>query len=176
MPIYLNMIRVVVVVVMALLYAFFDVFNRREIPEYFRLRDDCDCGTFRAELYGADAFELFAFVSAIAIAAVGYLLYRSGFLGGGDIFIAVAITLISIATSSAFGQRDATVATVHHFRIHSDRIRLAHRRRDLLSGVCKAQPAQRKTQDGKKKVGAGPWGIGAIRSNRCIIFCISLSG
>ena len=88
-----NFVRILVLVVVALVYAVFDVFNKREVPgivAYASIAIGVACLATYASLPVA---EISAAVSAV-IAAAGYISYRRGFLGAGDVFEVVAITLI----------------------------------------------------------------------------------
>ncbi len=88
----LESVRVVAVLAIAFVYAALDIFNNREIPDIFAYAS-LALAVLLAFTYSGFAFDV-AVTTAIAICAGGYLLYRSGVLGAGDVFLAAIITLI----------------------------------------------------------------------------------
>jgi len=84
---------IVLVVLLAItaIYALFDVFNRRNVPNIFAY---ATVVIGAAVALGSGWDYVFAFGVAIAVAAAGYVVYRAGMLGGGDVFELVFISLV----------------------------------------------------------------------------------
>ncbi len=92
MPDYFYVIRLILLIGIALAYALFDLFNRREVPNLFA--------------YAALAVAIALSVSypvtelligaavALLVAGLGYLLYSRGLLGAGDVLELVTIALL----------------------------------------------------------------------------------
>ncbi len=86
-------IRLVSLVVIGLVYMLFDIFNKRNIPLWF---------AYPALAYGIFLTVLYFNLSTIAISgavaavvlALGYIVYRSGFLGGADVIEFATLSLI----------------------------------------------------------------------------------
>lgn len=69
--------------------AYFDIFNRRTVPEWVNY------GLLGvAVLLGAADFSSESFLIAGGIFILGYLLYRTGQLGGADVFVLSALALL----------------------------------------------------------------------------------
>ncbi len=83
--------EIAVLLIITAVYAMFDVFNRRNVPNVFAYATIV-IGVAMALLSRSDY--LLTFGIAVAIAAIGYVIYRSGMLGGGDIFELVFISLV----------------------------------------------------------------------------------
>jgi len=78
----LEVIRVLVLLAFATLYAYFDIFNKRSIPNgfaYFSIA----VGIVFTFFYPFKTLELSLLIAAFVVAA-GYILYKAGFLGLGD--------------------------------------------------------------------------------------------
>ncbi len=86
-------IRIASLIVIGLIYMLFDLFNRRNIPSWF---------VYSAFVYGVLLTLLYfnlsiIFVSAAIAAfvfAIGYFVYRNGYLGAGDVFEFATLSLI----------------------------------------------------------------------------------
>jgi prepilin signal peptidase PulO-like enzyme (type II secretory pathway) len=86
-------IEIGVLVFFTLIYAIFDVFNNRNVPNAF-VYFTIIVGIIVA-LLAYRGFDLFvAFSAAAAICLLGYLLYRSGMLGAGDVLELAFISLV----------------------------------------------------------------------------------
>ncbi|MGC8629006.1 MAG: prepilin peptidase [Candidatus Micrarchaeia archaeon] len=87
-----ELLRVGLLLAIALLYAFFDLFNKREVPDlvvYSALAVALGL-TFTYPLPVAELSMLLA----IAIAAIGYVIYKAGYWGAGDFLEITTISLI----------------------------------------------------------------------------------
>jgi hypothetical protein len=81
-----------ILLVIASVYAIFDVFNKRNIPNVFVYASLIVA--FGITLtYGIGTIEYSILIAAVS-AILGYLLYKKGFIGGGDIVEFIAISLI----------------------------------------------------------------------------------
>ncbi len=78
----LELLRILVLLAFASLYAYFDVFNKRNIPDKFVYLSIAVGIVFT--LLNPVRIIIFSFLIAIFIGAVGYLLYKAGLLGLGD--------------------------------------------------------------------------------------------
>ncbi len=86
-------IRLITLLLITLVYAIYDVFNKRNVPNWF---------AYIALVIGVvvlivtnNARDIvYGGLIALLIGSLSYLLYRSGFLGGGDFFEFVTIALI----------------------------------------------------------------------------------
>lgn len=89
----LLVVRLASLVVIALAYMLFDLFNKRNIPSIF---------AYGTVAYGAILTVLYLQITLIALSvgvavfifAVGYLVYRAGVLGAGDLFELATLSLI----------------------------------------------------------------------------------
>ncbi len=86
-----EIIRVILIILLASMYAYFDVFNKREIPNIFAYMSIV-VALIAVILLGGDPY--YILLLAAGIAFVGYVSYEKGFVGGGDIFEFVMITLL----------------------------------------------------------------------------------
>ncbi len=86
-----EIIRIILLIIIASIYAYFDVFNKREIPNIFAYMSIV-VALAVVVLLGGDPY--YILLLAAAIAFFGYISYEKGFVGGGDIFEFVAITLL----------------------------------------------------------------------------------
>ncbi len=86
-----EIIRIILLIAIASIYAYFDVFNKREIPNIFAYMSIV-VALVVVILLGGDPY--YILLLAAAIAFFGYISYEKGFVGGGDIFEFVAITLL----------------------------------------------------------------------------------
>ncbi|MFP3215074.1 MAG: hypothetical protein RXR32_00790 [Candidatus Micrarchaeota archaeon] len=78
----LEVIRVLVLLAFATLYAYFDIFNKRSIPNSFAYFSIA-VGIIFTFFYPFKTLELSLLIAAFVVAA-GYILYKAGFLGLGD--------------------------------------------------------------------------------------------
>ena len=81
-----------VLIVITAIYALFDVFNKRNIPNIFVYLTVVVA--FAITLTYGYGTILYSIAIAVIVAIPGYLLYKKGFLGGGDFLEFVAISLI----------------------------------------------------------------------------------
>ncbi|MEM0200878.1 MAG: hypothetical protein QXD23_00540 [Candidatus Micrarchaeaceae archaeon] len=88
---YSEIIRVILLILLASMYAYFDVFNKREIPNIFAYMSIV-VALIAVILLGGDPY--YILLLAAGIAFIGYISYEKGFVGGGDIFEFVMITLL----------------------------------------------------------------------------------
>ena len=88
-----SQIDLAILLLISLIYAVYDVFNRRNVPNlfvYFTIL----LGVVVAFLSNSGAQLVTAFVVAIVIGAIGYTIYRAGLLGAGDVLELVFIALV----------------------------------------------------------------------------------
>lgn len=86
-------IRIIILLVLAFIYAMFDVFNKRNVPNSF-VYLTVALGVIATLLYYPDISVIgISALVAIIIGSLGYILYRKGILGGGDIFEFIVISL-----------------------------------------------------------------------------------
>jgi len=78
----LEVIRVLVLLAFAALYAYFDIFNKRSIPNSFAYLSIV-VGIIFTLFYPFKTLEL-SLLIAVFVVAIGYVLYKAGFLGLGD--------------------------------------------------------------------------------------------
>jgi len=93
MLLFYQIVEVAVLLVIAFVYAIFDVFNNRNVPNlfvYFTLI----IGLAVALIFNSGQLLLLDLGIAAIIALLGYLLYRFGFLGGGDALEFVFVSLV----------------------------------------------------------------------------------
>lgn len=84
--------RIGILLVMALFYAVFDVFNKRNVPNYF-VYAWLIIGLAITFTYNLQTIYISLIVLAVVLLS-GYLLYRKGVLGGGDFLEIAAISMI----------------------------------------------------------------------------------
>lgn len=85
-------IQLFVLAVVVILYAAFDVFNNRNVPNILAYASVL-AGLMLTFVYGRGEL-LFSLSIALLLGAFGYLIYRMGMWGAGDYFELVAISLI----------------------------------------------------------------------------------
>ncbi len=86
-------VRIASVIVIALVYMLFDLFNRRNVPSVFAYAT-LGLGTVFTIFYLDVTTIMVSAAIAIVIGALGYLVYRAGQLGGADVIEFAAISLI----------------------------------------------------------------------------------
>lgn len=85
-------LQIILLLAIAAIYAIFDVFNKRNVPDWFAY-GSVAAGVAAALLFNPGTLTL-TFLLALAIGIVGYAIYRLGYWGAGDYFELVAISLI----------------------------------------------------------------------------------
>ena len=85
------LIRVAILIAIAVIYAAFDLFNKREVPNIFAY---CALAVALVALLLSGGSLYLPLAIAAVIALAGYLTYRTGFLGAGDVFEFVTIALL----------------------------------------------------------------------------------
>ncbi|MGC8676406.1 MAG: prepilin peptidase [Candidatus Micrarchaeia archaeon] len=88
----LQLLRVLVLVAIAVLYAVFDVFNKREIPDAF-VYASLAIGALFTLTYPVGIIYESVLIAAF-ILGVGYVIYKAGFWGAGDFMELTALSLI----------------------------------------------------------------------------------
>jgi len=88
-----ELIRVVVAFVGTAIGAYYDIFNKKNIPDKFLYAFLAVAFVVNLVFYEESLF-LFSVGVAIFFSAIGYLFYRLGQLGGADVFIIAAIMLL----------------------------------------------------------------------------------
>ncbi len=87
-----DVIRIVVLLAITLAYSLFDLFNNREVPNLFAYGSVVValalCITYM------NSYTVVGIVIALIILGIGYLLYKTGFLGAGDVLELTAIALL----------------------------------------------------------------------------------
>ena len=86
-------VRVAAVVIIALIYMLFDLFNKRNVPSLFAYAT-LGFGIVFTILYFNTATIAISFLIAAAVGALGYLVYRAGQLGGADVIEFAALSMI----------------------------------------------------------------------------------
>ena len=96
-----SQIDLAVLLLISFIYAVYDVFNRRNVPNlfvYFTIL----VGIVMAFLSNSGMALVTAFVVAVVIGAIGYTIYRAGLLGAGDVLELVFIALIMPVWQNTF--------------------------------------------------------------------------
>ncbi len=88
----LDTIRIAILILITLVYALFDIFNKRNVPDAFAY-GSLIIAILVTLTYPFDTI-LYSFAIAIVIGLALYLLYKGGHIGGGDVFELVAISLL----------------------------------------------------------------------------------
>lgn len=86
-------IEIFVLVLVTLIYAMFDVFNKRNVPNIF-VYATIGLGVALALVANSGLLLAIDLSIAAAVGLLGYLFYRSGLLGGGDVLEFVFIALV----------------------------------------------------------------------------------
>ncbi|MDE1822894.1 MAG: hypothetical protein KGI00_05105 [Candidatus Micrarchaeota archaeon] len=87
-----EMIRISILLAIAVIYALFDVFNKRDVPNIF-VYATIVIGAAVALTYDIRTIEFGALI-AVGIGWFGYLMYKAGFLGAGDVFEFIFVSLV----------------------------------------------------------------------------------
>lgn len=85
-------VEVAVLLIITLMYAIFDVFNKRNIPDLI-VYATIIIGIIIVIVYNFSILWL-DFEIAVAIGLVGFVVYRAGFLGAGDVLELIFISLV----------------------------------------------------------------------------------
>lgn len=86
------LLRIAILLVVALVYAILDVFNKRNVPDIFVYA--CLILAVVVTLtYNASTIAM-SLLIAVIIGAIGYILYRKGVMGAGDFFEFATISLL----------------------------------------------------------------------------------
>ncbi len=85
-------IRIIVLLAITLAYALFDLFNKREVPNIFAYASLLVAIALGITYWNAEFIEGLAI--SLFISASGYVLYKKGLLGAGDVFELITITLL----------------------------------------------------------------------------------
>ncbi len=88
----IDLIRILVLLAVTFVYAMLDLFNNRDLPDWFAYASVV-VGLLLAFSYGYNTI-LESLVIAIAIGSLGYVSYRAGYIGLGDVFEFVFISLV----------------------------------------------------------------------------------
>ena len=88
-----ELIRVLVAFVGTVVAAYYDIFNKKNIPDQFLYGFLAVAFLTNLVFYEENLF-LFSLAVAVFFSAVGYLFYRVGQLGGADVFVLAAIMLL----------------------------------------------------------------------------------
>lgn len=89
----IDLIRILIVLAITFIYALYDVFNNREVPDGF-VYASLIVGLILLLTYNFQQIVIGLFVAAVVF-VFGYVLYRGGWLGAGDflefVFVSIAI-------------------------------------------------------------------------------------
>ncbi len=110
MAVTLDQLRLAVLIAVALIYAIFDLYNKRNVPDMFAYVTVA-IGVLFTLTYGSLSIIIYSLLLALAIGAISYVLYRDGQLGAGDGFEFVALSLLLPL------QPDAILATTNQFAL-----------------------------------------------------------
>lgn len=86
-------IRILVAFLGACIAAYYDVFNKKNVPDQFLYGFLALAFILNVIFYQADLF-LFSVGLAVFFALIGFIFYRLGQLGGADIFVLVSVILL----------------------------------------------------------------------------------
>jgi Flp pilus assembly protein protease CpaA len=86
-------IRLVIAFLGVAVATYFDVFNRRNVPNYFLYAFLAVAFITNLVLYQEDIF-LFSVALAVFFSAISFIFYRFGQLGGADVFILASVILL----------------------------------------------------------------------------------
>ncbi len=87
-----QLLILIVLIITSAAYAAFDVFNKRNVPDTF-VYASVAIGVIATLTYGYSTM-LYSFAIAAVVAVPGYIMYKKGFLGGGDSLEFIAISLL----------------------------------------------------------------------------------
>jgi len=86
-------IRILVAFLGVCIAAYFDIFNKKNVPDQFLQGFLAVAFILNLILYQADLF-WFSVAVAVFFSAIGYIFYRLGQLGGADVFILASVMLL----------------------------------------------------------------------------------
>ena len=92
MPYPVFSISLILLLAITIIYAVFDVFNNRNVPNWFAY-SSVVIGLAVTFLFDSGVLA-FSLALALFVGAAGYLIYRMGFWGAGDFFELVAVSLL----------------------------------------------------------------------------------
>ncbi len=87
-----ELIRILLLVLISLIYALYDIFNKRNVPDLF-VYASLAVGLLSTIAYWS-YLSLYSIGIAVVIGAIGYIFYKGGQLGAGDGFELVTISLL----------------------------------------------------------------------------------
>ncbi|MGC8538539.1 MAG: hypothetical protein ACP5MK_01575 [Candidatus Micrarchaeia archaeon] len=87
-----ELIRILLLVLISLIYALYDIFNKRNVPDLF-VYASLAVGLLSTIAYWS-YLSLYSIGIAVVIGAIGYVFYKGGQLGAGDGFELVTISLL----------------------------------------------------------------------------------
>ncbi|MGC8623477.1 MAG: hypothetical protein ACP5TK_02285 [Candidatus Micrarchaeia archaeon] len=87
-----ELIRIFLLVLISLIYALYDIFNKRNVPDLF-VYASLAVGLLSTIAYWS-YLSLYSIGIAVVIGAIGYVFYKGGQLGAGDGFELVTISLL----------------------------------------------------------------------------------
>jgi Flp pilus assembly protein protease CpaA len=96
-------IRIAVALAGALVGTYFDLFNKKNVPETFLYLFLALAFLVNLAAYN-ETTTMYGIVSAIIVFAAFFLLYKAGQLGGADVFILTSITLLLPVQPTLFAQ------------------------------------------------------------------------
>ncbi|MEM0159679.1 MAG: prepilin peptidase [Candidatus Micrarchaeaceae archaeon] len=88
----LDMVRIAILIVITLIYALFDVYNKRNVPDAF-VYSGLAIGVVATLTYGL-SIAFTSILIALGIGGIGYVLYKNGQLGLGDSLEFATISLL----------------------------------------------------------------------------------
>lgn len=86
-------LQIALLIIITLIYALFDGFNKRNVPNIFAYASVV-IGAVVLVATNPQSTIVVGALLAVLVGALCYILYRTGFLGGGDLFEFVAIVLL----------------------------------------------------------------------------------
>ena len=94
-----ELIRLIIAFAGVAIAAYFDLFNNKNIPDYFLYGFLAVAFVVNAIFYQEDLF-IFSILVAVFISAIGYVFYRLGQIGGADLFVLASVMLLLPITPS----------------------------------------------------------------------------
>lgn len=88
-----ELVRIVVAFVGVLVATYYDLFNKKNIPDLFLYSFLLVAFLINLIFYDETLF-LFSLIIAVLVSGIGYIFYRVGQLGGADVFILASIMLL----------------------------------------------------------------------------------
>lgn len=94
-----ELIRLVIAFAGVAVATYFDLFNNKNIPNYFLYGFLAVAFIVNAVLFQEDLF-IFSILVAVFLSAIGYVFYRLGQIGGADLFVLASVMLLLPITPS----------------------------------------------------------------------------